>query len=56
MVAAVRAHLDEETFAAEWALGQALPLEQAIAEALHEPDARAEARRGSAATSSAAHG
>jgi hypothetical protein len=33
-VAAVRAQLDAETFAAAWTVGQALPLEQAIAEAL----------------------
>jgi hypothetical protein len=35
-VAAVRAALGEEAFAAVWACGQALPLEQAIAEALGE--------------------
>jgi hypothetical protein len=34
LIAAVRAHLDEATFAAAWAAGQALTLEQAIAEAL----------------------
>jgi tetratricopeptide (TPR) repeat protein len=33
-VAAVRAQLDEKSFAAAWAEGQAMPLEQAIAEAL----------------------
>ena len=33
-VATVRAQLDEATFAAAWAAGRALPLEQAIAEAL----------------------
>ena len=33
-VAAVRAQLDEATFAAAWAAGHALTLEQAIAEAL----------------------
>jgi predicted ATPase/DNA-binding CsgD family transcriptional regulator len=36
-VAAVRAQLDEATFAAAWAAGGALSLEQAIAEALHVP-------------------
>jgi hypothetical protein len=34
-VAATRAKLDETTFAAAWAEGQALTLEQAIAEALN---------------------
>ena len=34
-VATVRAQLDEATFAAAWAEGQALTLEQAIAEALN---------------------
>jgi len=34
-VAAVRAQLDEATFAAAWAAGRALPLEQAIADALN---------------------
>lgn len=34
-VATVRAQLDEATFAAAWAAGQALTLEQAIAEALN---------------------
>jgi tetratricopeptide (TPR) repeat protein len=34
LVAAVRAHLDPDTFAAAWAAGAALSLEQAIAEAL----------------------
>ncbi|MFL5803167.1 MAG: tetratricopeptide repeat protein [Roseiflexaceae bacterium] len=34
-VAAVRAQLDEATFAATWAAGRALPLEQAITEALN---------------------
>ena len=33
-VAAVRAQLDEETFAMEWAEGQALTMEQAIEYAL----------------------
>src|SRR5262249_30260885 len=33
-VAAARAQMDEAAFAAAWAAGQALPLEQAIAEAL----------------------
>jgi tetratricopeptide (TPR) repeat protein len=33
LVAAVRTHLDDETFAAAWAAGRALSLEQAIAEA-----------------------
>ena len=33
-IAATRAQLGEETFAAAWAGGQALTLEQAIAEAL----------------------
>jgi predicted ATPase/class 3 adenylate cyclase len=37
-VAAVRAQLDETTFAEAWAEGQALTLEQAIAEALGEDD------------------
>ena len=42
LVAAVRTQLDEETFAAAWAAGAALSLEQAIAEALSdEPDASA---------------
>ena len=35
-VAAARAQLDEATFAAAWAAGQALTLDQAIAEALGE--------------------
>jgi hypothetical protein len=35
-VATARAALGEDTFAAAWAAGQALPLEQAIAEALGE--------------------
>jgi tetratricopeptide (TPR) repeat protein len=35
-VAVVRAHLDEATFAAAWAEGRAMPLEQAIAEALDD--------------------
>ena len=34
-VAAIRAQLDETTFAAAWAAGRALSLEQAIAEALN---------------------
>jgi len=34
-VASVRAQLDEATFGAAWAEGQALTLEQAIAEALN---------------------
>ena len=33
-LAAVRAHLPVEAFAAAWAAGQALPLEQAVREAL----------------------
>jgi hypothetical protein len=33
-VAAVRAQLDEPTFAAAWAAGRALPFEQAVAEGL----------------------
>lgn len=33
----VRAHMDELAFAAAWAAGRALPLEQATAEALAEP-------------------
>ncbi|HET9221620.1 MAG TPA: hypothetical protein VFO07_03915, partial [Roseiflexaceae bacterium] len=33
-IAAIRAQLDEATFAAAWAEGQQMPLEQAIAEAL----------------------
>jgi hypothetical protein len=36
LLAAVRAQLDEGTFAAAWAAGRTLPLEQAIAEALGE--------------------
>jgi hypothetical protein len=32
-MAAARAQLGDESFAAVWAVGQALPLEQAIAEA-----------------------
>jgi predicted ATPase/transcriptional regulator with XRE-family HTH domain len=44
-VARVRAQLDQQTFAAEWAAGQALSLEQAIAAALTEaPMARTHAR------------
>jgi hypothetical protein len=35
-VAAVRTQLDERTFTAAWAAGQALTLEQAIAYALGE--------------------
>ena len=38
MIAALRADLDEQAFAAAWAEGRALPLEQAIAYALDEPD------------------
>ena len=34
-----RAQLDEASFAAAWAAGRALPLEQAIAEALRAADA-----------------
>jgi hypothetical protein len=43
--AAVRAQLDEATFAAAWAAGQAMPLKQAIAEALgnEEPSYRGRA-------------
>jgi hypothetical protein len=41
-LAAVRAHLDEEAFAAAWAAGRAMPLEEAIAWAwaaeTHQPD------------------
>jgi hypothetical protein len=33
-VAAARAQLDEESFAAAWAAGQVLPLEQAILESV----------------------
>jgi hypothetical protein len=36
-VAAVRAQLDDATFAAAWAEGQAMSLEQAVAYALAEP-------------------
>ena len=44
-VASARAQLDQTAFAAAWAAGQALTLEQAIAEALTEaPTARAHAR------------
>jgi hypothetical protein len=39
-VAALRTHLDVGTFAAAWAAGRALPLEQAIAEALGEEAGR----------------
>jgi tetratricopeptide (TPR) repeat protein len=39
-VATVRAQLDEATFAAAWAAGRALPLEQAIADALGEQGSR----------------
>jgi tetratricopeptide (TPR) repeat protein len=39
-VAAVRAELDEATFAAMWAAGRALSLEQAIAEALSDEEPR----------------
>jgi hypothetical protein len=35
-VAAVRAQLDEATFAAAWAAGRAMTMEQAVAEALEE--------------------
>jgi predicted ATPase len=42
-IAAARAALDEETFAAAWAAGRAMSLEQAIAYALEESDASAEA-------------
>lgn len=35
-VASTRAQLDDATFAAAWAAGRAMPLEQAIAEALAE--------------------
>jgi hypothetical protein len=35
IVAAARAQLDDATFAAAWAAGRALTLEQAIAEALN---------------------
>ncbi|HEU5369441.1 MAG TPA: LuxR C-terminal-related transcriptional regulator [Ktedonobacterales bacterium] len=38
MTAAVRAQLDEATFQAAWAEGRALPLEQAVAQALAEED------------------
>ncbi len=38
-VEGIRAHLDEETFAAAWAQGRAMPLEQAIAYALVTKDA-----------------
>ena len=34
-IAAIRAKLDDPTFAANWAAGRALSLEQAIAEALN---------------------
>jgi predicted ATPase/transcriptional regulator with XRE-family HTH domain len=37
-VASVRAQLDQETFAAAWAMGRALTLHQAIADALSEDD------------------
>jgi tetratricopeptide (TPR) repeat protein len=41
-LAAVRAQLDEATFALAWAAGQAMPLEQAIEYALSEDKGRAE--------------
>jgi hypothetical protein len=44
-VAAVRAQLDEATFAAAWAEGQAMTLEQAVAEALGEADRGSELSR-----------
>jgi tetratricopeptide (TPR) repeat protein len=44
LVAVARAQLDEEEFAAAWAAGQAVPLEQAIAEALSSQEAIALAR------------
>ncbi len=44
-VAAVRAQLDDSTFAAAWAAGQSLTLEQAIAYALGEGDEAAERTR-----------
>ncbi|TMC92078.1 MAG: LuxR family transcriptional regulator [Chloroflexi bacterium] len=37
-VEGIRAHLDEATFAQAWEKGRAMPLEQAIAEALATPD------------------
>jgi hypothetical protein len=37
LVAAIRAGADEEAWAAAWAAGRALPLEEAIAAALEEP-------------------
>jgi tetratricopeptide (TPR) repeat protein len=37
-VAAIRAHLDQATFAAAWAAGRAMTLEQALAEALATQD------------------
>ncbi|HEU5100018.1 MAG TPA: hypothetical protein VFU22_13410, partial [Roseiflexaceae bacterium] len=43
-VAAARALLDQATFAAAWAAGRTLPLEQAIAEALATTEPAAEER------------
>jgi predicted ATPase/transcriptional regulator with XRE-family HTH domain len=45
-VSALRSALGEETFAAAWAAGQALPLDQAIAEALQTEDPRPHAAAG----------
>jgi hypothetical protein len=49
-VAAGRAQLGEETFAAAWAVGRAMTLEQAIAYALDRIDADAVASIGTAAS------
>lgn len=51
MIAAVRAQLDEATFQAALAEGRALTLEQAVAQALVEPDAAASGDDGSRARS-----
>jgi predicted ATPase/class 3 adenylate cyclase len=50
IVAAVRAQLDEEAFAAAWAAGRSLTLEQAIAYALEESDVSSVSSIGTAAT------
>jgi hypothetical protein len=54
-VQAMRTALGEEACAAAWAAGRALPLEQAIAEALHEPDARTGSMSAPLTTATAPH-
>jgi hypothetical protein len=44
-VAAVRARLGDRAFEAAWATGQAMTLEQAVAEALRDAPARPASRR-----------